>query len=273
MDPSLSAVEIPSSIDPSKSIPASDPSKQHYNDASAKHHHHLQEKINIQAPGLATPDRIPTSTWGPFTIMVIIFLALFTCFILNCSRIRRKVSERRMDKLGRSGPFAFERRHKELQEADLEWNNHPPMVFTNEKTLTAPESTYSSGSSGSSNGSGSGCSNHSSLSRWSSTNSTIAQKHHYHDKNFIKNQPPSVQLRLTLENASASNLPTAVEPARTSKRPMILPQHHHHQGQPFVTSTTSTSLASTSSSHTNNSKKQNYNSAMASSSSSHHQQS
>lgn len=255
-------------MDPS--LPASsDQSKHHHNDASPKYLQKLQETINLQAPGLATPERIPTSTWGPFTTVVVVFLVVLTCFIINCSRIRRKVNERRMDKLGRSGPFTFERRHKELQEADLEWNNHPPMVFTNEKTLTIPKSTYSSSSSSSSSSNSSGdgssnSSNHSSLSRWSSTNSTIAQKHHYHDKDFIKNQPPSVQLRLALENASVHNLPTAVEPARTSKRPMIPP--HQQEGQlPFVIPT------SPSSSNTNNNKRQNYNPKSIASSSTNQQ--
>ncbi|GAN07412.1 hypothetical protein MAM1_0160d06909 [Mucor ambiguus] len=161
---------------------------------------------SIYTPARATTERIPTTTWGSFTAVVVVFLVILTCFILNCSCIRRKVNEKRMDKLGRSGPLSFERRHKELQEADLEWNNHPPMVFTNEK-LTTPESTYSSKHSTSSTS-----------SSWSTANSTIAQKHHYQDKNFIKNQPPSVQLRLTLENASNSSL-------SESKRPMIpLPQ-------------------------------------------------
>lgn len=168
-------------------------------------------KKNIYTPAKATTERIPTTTWGSFTIVVVVFLVILTCFILNCSRIRRKVNETRMDKLGRSGPLSFERRHKELQEADLEWNNHPPMVFTTEKQLTTPESTYSSKHSSSSS------------SGWSSINSTIAQKHHYNDKNFIKNQPPSVQLRLTLENASNSSLYSSAEP----KRPMILPHQQH----------------------------------------------
>lgn len=167
-------------------------------------------KENIYTPAKATTERIPTTTWGSFTIVVVVFLVILTCFILNCSRIRRKVNETKMDKLGRSGPLSFERRHKELQEADLEWNNHPPMVFTTEKLLNTPESTYSSKHSSSSS------------SGWSSTNSTIAQKHHYNDKNFIRNQPPSVQLRLTLENASNS-LCISAEP----KRPMILPHQQH----------------------------------------------
>ncbi|KAL9546129.1 hypothetical protein MBANPS3_006810 [Mucor bainieri] len=161
---------------------------------------------SIYAPARATTERIPTTTWGSFTAVVVVFLVILTCFILNCSCIRRK--------LGRSGPLSFERRHKELQEADLEWNNHPPMVFTNEK-LTTPESTYSSKHSTSSTS-----------SSWSTANSTIAQKHHYQDKNFIKNQPPSVQLRLTLENASNSSL-------SESKRPTIpLPQPQHFVPMP-----------------------------------------
>ncbi|KAK4514437.1 Fructose-bisphosphate aldolase 1 [Mucor velutinosus] len=164
---------------------------------------------NIYKPARATTERIPTTTWGSFTAIVVVFLVILTCFILNCSCIRRKVNEKRMDRLGRSGSLSFERRHKELQEADLEWNNHPPMVFTNEK-LTTPESTYSSKHSTSSTS-----------SSWSTANSTIAQKHHYQDKNFIKNQPPSVQLRLTLENASNSSL-------SEYKRPVIplLQQQH-----------------------------------------------
>ncbi|KAI8642093.1 hypothetical protein BD408DRAFT_417070 [Parasitella parasitica] len=171
---------------------------------------------DIYTPARATTERIPTTTWGPFTIVIVVFLVILTCFILNCSRIRRKVNEKRMDKVGWSGPFSFERRHKALQEADLEWNNHPPMVFTNEKLITTPESTYSSKFSSSS------------CSAWSSTSSTIAQKHHYQDENLIKNQPPSVQLRLTLENASNSTLSP---PA--SKRPMILPHQHHFVATPY----------------------------------------
>ncbi|KAG2198340.1 hypothetical protein INT46_010419 [Mucor plumbeus] len=171
-------------------------------------------KENIYTPAKATTERIPTTTWGSFTIVVVVFLITLTCFILNCSRIRRKVNETRMDKLGKSGLLSFERRHNKLQEADLEWNNHPPMVFTTEKLLTTPESTYSSKHSSSSSSSSS--------SAWSSTNSTIAQKHHYNDKNFIKNQPPSVQLRLTLENASNS-LYISAEP----KRPKILSRQQH----------------------------------------------
>ncbi|GAA5810686.1 hypothetical protein MFLAVUS_004112 [Mucor flavus] len=151
---------------------------------------------NKNTESVATTERIPTSTWGSFTIVVVVFLVLFTCFILNCSRIRRTVDGRRMDKLGRSGTFkkkSFERRHKELQEADLEWNDHPPMVY--EEKLPTPESIH--------------CSKHSSLSSsgWSS-HSTLAaaQSHHYNDIHFIRNQPPGVQLRLTLENASSSSL-------------------------------------------------------------------
>lgn len=166
--------------------------------------HHVMilsnQTLPMGIPARATSERIPTSTWGPFTIVIIVFLVLLTCLIINCSRIQRKVDEKRMDKLGRSGRFSFEKRHKDLQEADLEWNNHPPIVFTNEK-ISTPESTYSSKHSYSSG-------------TWSTANSTIAQQHHYHDKNFIKKQPPSVQLRLTLENASASSL-------ISSKRPMI----------------------------------------------------
>lgn len=166
---------------------------------------HLHNKVASVTPllnnkntytGLATSERIPTSTWGPFTIVVVVFLVTMTCFILNCNRIRRKVNERRMDRLGLSGTFkqrSFEKRHKELQEADLEWNNNPPMVY--EDKLSAPESIH--------------CSKHSSYSSsgWSSHSTLeIAQNHHYNDINFIKNQPPGVQLRLALENSSTSSL-------------------------------------------------------------------
>ena len=157
-----------------------------------------QQQQLTPPPALSLPvfERIPTSTWGPFTIIVVVFLVILTCFILNCSRIRRKVSERRMDKLGLSGTFkqkSYEKRHKELQEADLEWNNNPPMVY--EDKLSTPESAH--------------CSKHSSVSSsaWSSHSTLeIAQDHHYNDINFIKNQPPGVQLRLALENASTSSL-------------------------------------------------------------------
>lgn len=154
---------------------------------------------DIFAEGVATSERIPTSTWGPFTIVIVVFLVILTCFILNCSRIIRKVNEKRMDRLGRSGTFkqrSYERRHKDLQEADLEWNNNPPMVY--EDKISTPESIH--------------CSKHSSVSSsgWSSHSTLeIAQNHHYNDINFIKNQPPGVQLRLALENSSTSNLTTA----------------------------------------------------------------
>lgn len=154
------------------------------------------------AEGLATSERIPTSTWGPFTIVIVVFLVILTCFILNCSRIIRKVNEKRMDRLGRSGTFkqrSYEKRHKDLQEADLEWNNNPPMVY--EDKLSTPESAH--------------CSKHSSVSSsgWSSHSTLeIAQNHHYNDINFIKNQPPGVQLRLALENSSTSSLTTTTEP-------------------------------------------------------------
>ncbi|KAI7890560.1 uncharacterized protein EV154DRAFT_250404 [Mucor mucedo] len=159
----------------------------------------LNNNKNTIPERIASYERIPTSTWGPFTIVVVVFLVIFTCFILNCSRIRRSVGERKMDRLGRSGTFkkrSFERRHKDLQEADLEWNNNPPMVYE-EKQPTTPESVH--------------CSKNSTLSSsaWSS-HSTLAaaQSHHYNDINFIRNQPPGVQLRLTLENASSSSLIT-----------------------------------------------------------------
>lgn len=153
---------------------------------------------NSHKEPIATTERIPTSTLGPFTVILVVCLVLFTCFILNCSRIRRTVDGRRMDKLGRSSTFkkkSFERRHKDLQEADLEWNDHPPMVYE-EKVPATPESIH--------------CSNQSSISSsaWSS-NSTVAaaaQSHHYTDMNFIRNQPPSIQLRLQLENASSPSL-------------------------------------------------------------------
>lgn len=159
----------------------------------------LNNNKNVIPERIASYERIPTSTWGPFTIVVVVFLVFITCFILNCSRIQRTVDERKMDRLGRSGTFkkrSFERRHKDLQEADLEWNNNPPMVYE-EKPPTTPESVH--------------CSKRSTISSsaWSS-NSTLAaaQSHHYNDINFIRNQPPGVQLRLTLENASSSSLIT-----------------------------------------------------------------
>lgn len=230
------------------------------------------------AEGTATTERVPTSTWGPFTIVVVVFLVILTCFILNCSRIRRTVSDRRMERLGRSGPFktrSFERRHKELQEADLEWNNTPPMVIYEDKMILAtPESIH--------------CSKHSSLSSctdWSS-NSTLSaaqQSHLYNDINFIKNQPPSIQLRLTLENASSSaassimmepNSSTTASSIHTRsttsnsqnssnisiQRPMILPHQQlssitdssspatkslHNQSSSFNTIVTTTASSST----------------------------
>jgi hypothetical protein len=199
---------------------------------------------------LATTERIPTSTWGPFTIIVVVFLVILTCLILNCSRIVRRVNERRMDKLGRSGPFkkkSFERRHKELQEADLEWNNNPPMVYE-DKMLATPESIH--------------CSKHSTLtsSGWSSYSTlATAQNHHYNDINFIKNQPPGVQLRLTLENASTSSL--IVEPnmaiiASTSSKSSKSSSIHRHMILPLRQSTNS--IASSSHQHstvTTNTKK------------------
>ncbi|KAI8090726.1 hypothetical protein BDF21DRAFT_483685 [Thamnidium elegans] len=141
---------------------------------------------NKSTESIATTERIPTSTWGSFTVVVVVVLVLFTCFILNCSRIRRTVDGRRMNKLGRSGTFkkkSFERRHKELQEADLEWNDHPPMIY--EEKLPTPESIHYS---------------------WSSHSTLAAVKSHHYDINFIRNQLPGVQLRLTLENASSSSL-------------------------------------------------------------------
>lgn len=171
------------------------PTDPHYHNGIAS------DKLNNDKNGIperiASYERIPTSTWGPFTIVIVVFLVFFTCFIINCSRIRRSVDERKMDRLGRSGTFkkrSFERRHKDLQEADLEWNNHPPMVYE-DKQPTTPESIH--------------CSKHSSFSSsaWSSQSTLAAAKsHHYSDINFIRNQPPGVQLRLTLENASSSSV-------------------------------------------------------------------
>ncbi|KAI8878295.1 hypothetical protein K501DRAFT_196225 [Backusella circina FSU 941] len=162
---------------------------------------------------IATSEHIPTATSGPFTIVVVVFLVLITCLILNCSRVRRTVSERRMDKLGLSSVFkkkSFEKRHKELQEADIEWNSNPPMVYLGDRDdLTTPETVHSKSSSLYSSG-------------YSST-STMAQTHHYTDQSFIKNQPPGIQLRLALENASSSssmssssNVVAEPQPARTS---------------------------------------------------------
>ncbi|KAI9357168.1 hypothetical protein BD770DRAFT_389198 [Pilaira anomala] len=164
----------------------------------------MNNKSSHKEP-IATTERIPTSTLGPFTVILVVCLVLFTCFILNCSRIRRTVDGRRMDKLGRSGVFkkkSFERRHKDLQEADLEWNDHPPIVYE-EKLPATPESIH--------------CSNQSSISSsaWSSNSTTVAaaaQSHHYTDINFIRNQPPSIQLRLQLENASSPSLLLVTEP-------------------------------------------------------------
>lgn len=193
------------------------PTKEH----KKSHHHDKAHKTDMivngqattaaYAPATATLDKIPTETWGPFTICVVIFLVILTCFILNCNRIRRKVDEHRMNRHGKSGPFSFEKRHKDLQEADLEWNVHPPIVFTSEK-LSTPESTYSS------------------------KGSSIAQKHHYQDENFMKTQPPSVQLRLTLEEASAAANVTTIEPARTLNKqtnsllPLFSTPHQPHTG-------------------------------------------
>ncbi|OBZ82998.1 hypothetical protein A0J61_08955 [Choanephora cucurbitarum] len=144
---------------------------------------------------LATTERIPTTTWGPFTLFVVVTLVLLTCFILNCKRIRRKVDETKMHRSGKTGSFSFENRHKQLQEADLEWNIHPPIVYTQ-----PPESSHSSLHS-----------KNSACSGWSSNNSTIAQSHHYHDLEFIKSQPPGVQLRLALESASIHSTPTLLK--------------------------------------------------------------
>ncbi|KAG1461633.1 hypothetical protein G6F56_005684 [Rhizopus delemar] len=74
----------------------------------------------------ATTERIPTSAWGPFTILTIIFVVLVTCIILNCSRIRRRVSERRGFRAQQ-----FEKRHKNF-ESD----------FYHERIAT-PDSVYS----------------------------------------------------------------------------------------------------------------------------------
>lgn len=159
------------------------------------HGHHLNQATNATlAHATATLDRIPTETWGPFTIGIVVLLVIMTCFILNCNRIRRKVDEHRMMmRHGTKSSSSYEKRHKDLQEADLEWNIHPPMVFTQQQPLlSTPESTYNN--------------KRSSSSDWSSSStisSIVAQKHHYQDKEFIKNQPPGVQLRLTLENASS----------------------------------------------------------------------
>jgi hypothetical protein len=113
-----------------------------------------------------------------------------------------------MDRLGLSNVFkkkSFERRHKELQEADIEWNSSPPMVYLGGRDdLSTPETVHSKPSSIYSSG-------------YSST-STMAQTHHYTDQSFIKNQPPGVQLRLALESASSSTSSNVAEPqpARTS---------------------------------------------------------
>ncbi|KAI8372135.1 hypothetical protein BD560DRAFT_423398 [Blakeslea trispora] len=159
---------------------------------------------SVHTEQLATSERIPTTTWGPFTIVVVILLVFLTCFILNCNKIRRKVDETKMHRLGKTGPFSFENRHKQLQEADLEWNIHPPIVYTQEK-ISTPESSHSRNSNSSIH------SKNSVNSGWSSNNSTIAQSHHYYDMEFLKNQPPSVQLRLTLESASKNSTSTLLK--------------------------------------------------------------
>ncbi|KAI9468979.1 MAG: hypothetical protein EXX96DRAFT_589994 [Benjaminiella poitrasii] len=207
--------------------------------SSHHHHHHSNKNYNVSndnkhhkvddssAPSSdshmddnrqearATTEAIPTTTWGAFTITVLVFLILLTCLILNCNRIRRKINERKsgkkrisISKRQSSRLPSFERRHKELQEADLEWNNTLPHVYcpTNEKAIANPQVAY--------DGSNSKRSSVSSIS-WTSTNTSqtptsvmvVAQSHHYDDQDFIKIQPPSVQLRLALEkNASGPTI-------------------------------------------------------------------
>lgn len=77
----------------------------------------------------ATSERIPTTAWGPFTIVTITFVILVTCLILNCNRIRRRVSERRGFRTER-----FEKRHKQ----DIESSS----FYLHEK-ITTPDSVYS----------------------------------------------------------------------------------------------------------------------------------
>ncbi|KAG0166345.1 hypothetical protein DFQ28_007406 [Apophysomyces sp. BC1034] len=53
---------------------------------------------------------IPTTTLGPLTIGLIVVLALVTCMILHCGRIRRQVFERRLVRKARA--------------KDLEWTGN-----------------------------------------------------------------------------------------------------------------------------------------------------
>jgi hypothetical protein len=119
----------------------------------------LAQTTNYYAPATATIEKIPTETWGPFTICVVVFLVILTCLILNCSRIRRKVDQRRM---------------RRQNDKDPERLLYPPIVFTDEK-LSTPETTYSSKrSSGSSN----------------SSHSTVPQRPHYHPSPLITTIEP-----------------------------------------------------------------------------------
>ncbi|KAI8987831.1 hypothetical protein BDF20DRAFT_832730 [Mycotypha africana] len=187
--------------------------------------------------GRATSERIPTSTWGSFTIVTVVLLLIVICLILNCNRIRRKVTENRIGRLKRSEQsLSFEKRHKELQEAEVEWNNnnnrlydqhHNPhniypyhsSAYTTQITanaidkwiLTTPESAYSSKFSSITS------------TTLSSSASTVAHNpallHNGNsNKGFGESPPPGVQLQMTLDNSSLSSSPTLLaEPPSVQK--------------------------------------------------------
>lgn len=87
----------------------------------------------------ATTERIPTTTWGPFTIITIVSLVLVTCIILNCHRIRRSVTGRRA--VHQSGQF--EKTHKEMQQVDIESNADFSSFRSREsQNVTVPDTVY-----------------------------------------------------------------------------------------------------------------------------------
>ncbi|ORE02168.1 hypothetical protein BCV72DRAFT_235146 [Rhizopus microsporus var. microsporus] len=87
----------------------------------------------------ATTERIPTTTWGPFTIITIVSLVLVTCIILNCHRIRRSVTGRRA--VHQSGQF--EKTHKEMKQVDIESNaDFSSFCSRDSQNVTVPDTVY-----------------------------------------------------------------------------------------------------------------------------------
>ncbi|KAI8334815.1 hypothetical protein BC941DRAFT_472739 [Chlamydoabsidia padenii] len=73
------------------------------------HHHHAatasrtQQPLSSSSSGLSSPfinpmpstGAVPTTTAGPITISLVVALTLVICMILNCGKLRRRVSSQR----------------------------------------------------------------------------------------------------------------------------------------------------------------------------------